>query len=314
MENDLYERLKDFKKTEILNSEGVNFSDFRKELSPRYPIVLRDILLGWGGLILLIALAIFSGSEGWWISILPISCLIGYVIAYLQLFLHEAAHFNLCKSKSLNDRLCNGFVSLLSGVDVKSYRKVHFDHHKFFGTEKDTEITYNQPLTVRFVLETLTGISVLRVLFTRKKKEGGDPRRDLFQLALFLLFNGAVVAFCWLFGGAIAVSSWLLGVLMWYPFFGALRQLLEHRPIPENSREKPIQTNRGGANYLFHDWISPSFGAAGFDRHLLHHWDPQISYTNLADVENFLLDSQFGPELKQSTRSYFGRFSELFEF
>ena len=56
------------------------------------------------------------------------------------------------------------------------------------------------------------------------------------------------------------------------------------------SRRRYFSKNSHGATTRsFHEGpVGSTFGAAGFTRHLLHHWDPALSYTNLAAVEQFL--------------------------
>lgn len=64
---------------------------------------------------------------------------VGYWIAYLQLFLHEGAHWNLAADRETSDRICNLCVGWLAGIDVKRYRKIHFQHHRALGTTEDSE-------------------------------------------------------------------------------------------------------------------------------------------------------------------------------
>ena len=47
-----------------------------------------------------------------------------------------------------------------------------------------------------------------------------------------------------------------------------------------------------------------AFGSAGFWRHLLHHWDPTVSYTRYDDLENFLMDTRLAGEIDKSRTSY----------
>lgn len=54
------------------------------------------------------------------------------------------------------------------------------------------------------------------------------------------------------------------------------------------------------------------FAAAGFNRHLLHHWDPTISYTRFNDMQNFLAESGFGEHIQSAQSSYFATALLLF--
>lgn len=60
----------------------------------------------------------------------------------------------------------------------------------------------------------------------------------------------------------------------------------------------------GAVNRLFGDGpLASTLGGAGFNRHLLHHWEPQISYTRLRELEVYLLrtDAAEGVRMRQST-------------
>jgi fatty acid desaturase len=52
--------------------------------------------------------------------------------------------------------------------------------------------------------------------------------------------------------------------------------------------------------------IARTFGGAGFNRHLLHHWEPGISYTRLPDLEHFLNDTDLRP-IMESRKTTYGR-------
>ena len=58
--------------------------------------------------------------------------------------------------------------------------------------------------------------------------------------------------------------------------------------------------------------IASTFGGAGFNRHMLHHWEAQISYTRLKDLEKFLLDTEASDIIKTNLPGYFQIFCRLF--
>ena len=69
----------------------------------------------------------------------------------------------------------------------------------------------------------------------------------------------------------------------------------------------------GETNRIFGDGImSAMLGGAGFNRHLLHHWDPQLSYTRLRDLEAFLLETELAASVEDSRTTYGRAFSSLF--
>ena len=66
-------------------------------------------------------------------------------------------------------------------------------------------------------------------------------------------------------------------------------------------------------NRIFgNDFFSRYFGAAGFNKHFLHHIDPSISYTAFKEMESFLNNSNMSDVLKSNKLSYFQTFKSLF--
>ena len=59
--------------------------------------------------------------------------------------------------------------------DIRQYRGIHFDHHRYLGTTRDTERSYFDPFSLRFLLESLTGIRVLKVILLRQEPPDPSP-------------------------------------------------------------------------------------------------------------------------------------------
>lgn len=94
--------LEDLKRDQIMSLSGVPYLKFRKSLIPNYLVVWRDILSGHLALVLTAAGAIVVDIYyPSWRSLTIIICsfLFGYIHQYIQLFFHEAAHFNLAKDR-----------------------------------------------------------------------------------------------------------------------------------------------------------------------------------------------------------------------
>ena len=102
---------------------------------------------------------------------------------------------------------------------------------------------------------------------------------------------------------------------MFFPFFGALRQLLEHRhPDAEASIDYSVTPHGEYTRIFGNSGFDCIFGAAGFNRHLLHHWEPQLSYTCLADMEAYLQRTELAPLLAQHKTTYIKAFIALFRW
>jgi fatty acid desaturase len=312
------------KRTSLVNKSGSWYGEVRKTLTPRWAVVWRDLIIGWLTLILLIVAVMKLSHHSRALALLGAvvgAAIVGFTIAYITLFLHEAAHRNLHPDHERNDLLCNLFVSGIIGVDVQTYREIHWEHHRQFGGPMDSEISYRDPLNLRFVVEGMLGVRPIKVILLRtlkrrdsaSQKPGSKAR--IYVLIGGLIFNIGLLIVLAHFGEWAAMFSWISGVLVFFPFFGALRQLLEHRDELPNSAEAKAEAVCFATNRLFGDGpLANTLGGAGFNRHLLHHWDPQVSYTRPRELEEFLLDTQVGSYLRERNTTYLGTFTRLFSF
>lgn len=305
----------------LKNRQGQLYTDFVRALRPNFMCVKRDLALGYGCLILSAALSVML-SELHVPAILTIfigAILIGYWTAYILLFIHEGAHYNLAASREMNDRLCDMLVGWMIGTSVAQYRIVHFKHHRKLGTVDDSETTYFCPLNMRFLLSLLTGIRAADVIFKRRKLvEDAEPKQKAqvkhrYTMILFAaVAHGTCILTLWCLGGMAPALAWLFGIAVFFPFFGAMRQLLEHRRDDISNDVDFFQTDHGALTRLFDDGLfARTFGGAGFNRHLLHHWEPRLSYTNLPRLEEFLADTELAPILRARRTTYFAAFSKL---
>jgi hypothetical protein len=107
---------------------------------------------------------------------------------------------------------------------------------------------------------------------------------------------------CGLYSTALA---WCVAVIVIYPFCNTMRQLLEHRALDAPPDADFTRVAHGPVNRLFgSDPLSRTFGAAGFNRHLLHHWHPAASYTRFDDLEAFLMATPLRPALDAARTTY----------
>ena len=306
-------------KANLVNKKGIHYTDFKKTLIPVYSRVWMEISAGWVCLLLIILAGIFVQKkvETVWIQILLdliLAKMLGLNVNYLLNFFHEASHFNLTKSKEKNDLLANIFLGILHGHGIKHYRIVHWQHHVHLGTTEDPERSYFEALTFKFILESLTGIRAIRIfLFRHKNVQQQDDnkntpevkRESKIMFMAGILFHAAIIVsfFCLHFYGLILI--WGLGIGTFFPFYGSLRQLLEHRSENASKNINYAKVPHGKLSRMFNNsFIDRIFGSAGFNRHLLHHFEPQISYTNLKQVEEFLLETSIGELLKKEKTSY----------
>jgi fatty acid desaturase len=307
----------------LQHPSGQSYRDFRKSLKPKYATVWRDILLGHAGLAATAAVLVWSPWTGWIGAIAATfvaAMIFGYIHQYLSLFMHEAAHFNIATTRPANDRLANIFLGVIQGYSIQAYRPKHFGHHRELGQPEDPEHHYFHALNWRFFLLTLSGFFTMAEIVRRlpgrspaaAPKAADAPAAANWVMATgALLHAGIVLGSFWAGRWELAVA-WTVGFLIWFPFFSMLRQILEHRDFEASHETDFTQVRHGAITRIFGDGpVANTLGGAGFNRHLLHHWEPLVSYTRLPDLENFLMQTEAEPLMRARHDTYFGSFGKL---
>ena len=305
---------------EVISREGKKYTDLRTELQPAFKKVIRDIIKGYAFLILVITACSMSlrfGLLSPFITVPTGAFMVGYCLAYLHLFIHAAAHYDIHANKLKNDRICDYFIGVLFGIPVKNYRKIHWLHHNNLGTRNDSEHSYFNELNLIFLLKCITGIHTFSVIFSRAKTSGQtNTQKSSRNYLLFVaFFHLLLLSILFIAAGWPMLLIWLGGLLVVFPLLATLRQLLEHRDIHASGKINYQDIDHGKVSRLFgKGFIDNSFGAAGFNKHLLHHWDPTISYTRLTEVEDFLTTCpKTANIIRESKTSYLKIFIALFK-
>jgi fatty acid desaturase len=295
--------------------DGRTYLEVRKELSPRWGVVWSQLLIGHAVLVAVLAAIVWAGA-GWTWWAVPLSIggglVAGYVLHYIVLFQHEAAHGNLAARRSTNDVLANVLIGFLIGEEIDAYRRVHLDHHRYLGEPNDTEHSYFTPLR-RGLLESLTGRRVLNVLGERAAMQGAGRTRRAHVVMLVAALVALTIGITSLLLGEPALAvAWFLALVIFLPSFIVVRQVLEHRSLDADPAVDYAVVAHGATNRLFGDGpLASTLGAAGFNRHLLHHWDPGVSYTRLGDLESFLLETPASDAIRRSQTTYLATLRQL---
>ena len=307
----------------LVDGQGRSYKEFRTGLTPRYGLVWLQISLGY-----VVLAAVLTGlamlDPGFPASIIAAAVgalLIGYTLAYLNNFFHEAAHYNLLPNRRANDRATNAALGWLYGSTIADYRRVHYQHHRALGTTQDSENSYFDALRVRYLLAGLFGVKVLRTLGRHRRVAQGTPSengsgrtRSLWWIVLCIGLHLTIAGGLWLAGFEAAGAAWLCGVVLVTPFFISLRQALEHRSEEAEAKLDYREVDHGAVNRLFGDGpVANTLGSAGFNRHALHHWDPGIPYTRLRDVERYLMNTPAAAEIQKRQTTYSETFLRLLE-
>jgi fatty acid desaturase len=304
-------------RAQLTDRRGVRLGEFVRSLAPDYRRVHLDILLGFFALAAGVAGAGVLQLSGVPLAAVALLAAIwfGYWITYVHLFLHEGAHWGLSDDRAKSDRICNASAGWLVLIDVRDYRNVHFQHHRALGTIEDSEISYFFPLNLIFFVKGLFGVRLIERGLSYRRQGGGGARQSNRQLvpaigAVVHLF--LVVGLFWL-GLTAAAAGWVIAMACVFPLLATLRQTLEHRDERASSDTDYSRVPHGAYTRLFGDGMfARTFGGAGFNRHLLHHWEPQVSYTRLADLERFLADTPIAAVMDRRRTSYTEAFRRLF--
>jgi len=300
--------------------DGLTWLEYRKTLQPDYARAWREIAVCYlmlaGAYALNIAVAAMWGAAVG-LAIAPLMALwIGFWLHALNQFAHEGAHGNLARDRKKNDHLTDWLLWPLFAQTVRSYRKSHMQHHVHLGDHLDTEINYHECMDPWFLIKGITGIQVIMMVMRYLVKpkaasassgQGALPPGDvLMAAARTALIHGLLIAIPAALGFFGPAAAWLLGLVAVYPFLGTTRQILEHRALVASCATDFTKMEHGPVNRLFgDDLFSRYFGAAGLNRHLLHHWDPAVSYTRFTEMEAFVLRTPYGAALEESRTSYF---------
>lgn len=110
-------------------------------------------------------------------------------------------------------------------------------------------------------------------------------------------------------------GAWILGVGLVYPVFATLRQLAEHRATEATQRETTAPLCQLPVTRMFTGgWSAALLGGAGFRRHLLHHWEPGVSCTQLPLLERYLQGTSAAALLEARTATYAGALVEIWRY
>jgi fatty acid desaturase len=308
------------RRDELVAPDGSPYRAFRAGLTPRFGRLYLEIFAGHAAIaasaaaVVVVAHRLPAATVP---AVLLGAALIGYWVHYLHPYLHEGAHFNLARSRARNDLLSNLLLGVLTGHDVRNYRRVHFEHHRRLGTPEDTERSYFDALDLRFFVEALTGVRLLRAMLTwsgRGAPSEAKGRGAYFRVVTLAsaVLNGAIVLGSLATGNASLGVAWCLGIFVFLPLVMSVRQVLEHRSLEADPAVDYEQVPHGPVNRLFGSGpLASTLGSAGFNRHLLHHWDPQLSCTRLAELEAFLLETNAAEVIRSHQTSYIETFRAI---
>jgi fatty acid desaturase len=179
-----------------------------------------------------------------------------------------------------------------------------------------------------FIFKGVTGISAAQTLLgyamrsddsrpsagTAKKETAGPGFAPIAVLASGMIINGSIAVGLWCFGQTAASAAWFIGIVVLIPLVSSVRQILEHRMDDASSNVDYSKVDQGACTRIFGDSLfARLLGPSGFNRHLLHHWEPQVPYTRLPELERFLDDTQMQSTLDRRRTTYYATLRQLFD-
>jgi fatty acid desaturase len=294
----------------LVSTSGDTWEDVRRRLTPNYLVAWRDV--AFCHVMLSAALGALATAGAAWgprvaFLLAPIAaCWLGFWLHALWLFGHEAAHNNLAATRSWNDLLADVFIWTFFGQSTSRFRASHWLHHRHHGGRGDSEITYHQCLSLGFLARSLGGFFLLKGLIGLPSQgTSRDGFGALWAPARSILVHVLLLGLLVVGGHRVVALAWLAGVVIFFPAFAAVRQVLEHRASEAGCDMDFAEVEHGPVNRMFsNDLLSRYFGAAGFNRHLLHHWAPDVAYSRFDELESFLRGTPLAGALAESRTTY----------
>lgn len=232
---------------------------------------------------------------------------------------HEASHYTLFKTRSLNNQLADWLVARPIWTDVFRYRQHHLKHHTRTGTNEDPDMSLVNPfpcsrksLLKKFVRD-LTGRTGIRRLigllgmdigmlkYTVAAEVERIPRNGRSVLSYLaeglrnmypvILTNLAMVAVLALFDAAWVYIAWVLAYLTSFSLFIRIRSIAEHACMPGG--EDIFQNTRTThAGLLARLTVAPMH----VNYHQEHHLMASVPYYRLPLLNKMLREKGVGSE------------------
>ncbi len=292
------------------SNETLSYGEFRNSIKKNYISNCAPFLTSWLGIfaasIFLIKMETPSGSAAFlWVA-LGVMVLVP-LIHRLLLLVHEGAHLHFSQSRKVNDLITNVFAGVFLASEVSTYRKVHTLHHRQIGKEDDPENSYVNEFDFSWIATAVSGVYTIKTIVKRRSRVS-SRRQSLLMLATIVLHSFTVVVSV-SNGHLLFALTWILSWFVFLPVMAATRNLLEHR-YTESEMHFEIQESIVGfsnvTTRLFtRNLLSKVVGPIGFDRHVIHHWDPSIAAKDLDKVHQFLLSTELRPMLEDLPTTYF---------
>jgi fatty acid desaturase len=259
-----------------------------------------------------IAIAVFAPDAGWPVKALAILVIGTRQYALGEALLHEASHWHLSNSKSVNDVL-GAILAWPVFTSLAAYRRFHNRlHHELDIADAENSIWedyegWGLPAPTRtlgfacafwlLVLRPAIGLTGIRHLFKTVRDFGYDF--DLWETRLMLTAWAVVIA------GAAYLSLWPELILYWLiPYTFIFSTLNYWSEVGDHYRVSGAKT-RSDLNWFLNTFISHNIGY-----HALHHKYSSIPWFRLPEAYR----AHKTEIVEQVSRGYWETFAQIIAY
>ncbi len=271
-------------------------SQTRKKLTQRLDGPgIKHLALHWG-LIIILGLAIYLGTPGWQLLMIPQ----GILIVFLFTLLHESVHQTPFRTKWLNDVTArvSGFLIFLPPIWFKYF---HFAHHRFTQVPgKDPELATEKPRTILSYINHVSGIPTwiyhFKILLQNALGDCNSsflPKKAVASVVkearLLILSYITVLWSSMFFQSATLLWIWIIPIFLGQPFL-RFYLLAEHALCPTVANMfKNSRTTFTNRFVRFIAWNMPY--------HTEHHTYPTVPFHKLPDLHKIMQNELIHKEI-----------------
>jgi fatty acid desaturase len=279
-----------------------------KKIIPRSEIKKFSTVSSWRSVLLMLSLHFmiwllaFSAQKFdlWWCYLLII-ILISGLQHHLLTLMHEGAHYLVHPKLKWNDSLTQALCAFPLGSQLKDYRYIHLQHHRYSGDpELDPEVSFYRKTQIGYgdqkksflsvILGDISGKYTLKSVlffqkFGQKKVQEGKIRKlkssDFIYGVLGILF---MISTPLLLGFLkIYIFLWIISFLTLTPWLVRWHSIGEHTGINEPFEQDKTLTHE--LPFLVNFFLYPIRSYL----HLEHHLFPQIPWYQISSFRKTLL-------------------------
>lgn len=251
----------------------------------------------WHPLIYLLAIAVIGGRQHG-----------------LGILGHEAVHYRLFNSKTLNDWVADLFIAWPLLFTTSHFRSAHFRHHNHLGTLKDPDRTRRAgneewvfPMTKKsfyiILIKDISGLNfyqnVARVFKSSKKdpelKKISKKLPRSYLIIIGLYFALMTVSFYYFGIFKLFLIYWIIPLMTWLKLAKRLRAVAEHFGL-ESHKSRTIYLN-----FFERAFIAPH----NVNYHYEHHVHPSVPWFRLKELHQVMLTKNQYSDDGHITKGYF---------